>query len=70
MDLLTYLLTYLLCKVWLASGDSERRRRSNEAKTRETRWNLPGCPKLVNRSQPLVSRSSPYCVSSGGDFAV
>jgi len=27
---------------------------------RETRWNLQGCPKLVNRSQPLVGRSSPY----------
>ena len=28
---------------------------------RETRWNLQECPKLVNRSQPLVGRSSPYC---------
>jgi len=27
---------------------------------RETRWNLQGCPKLVNRSQPLVGRSWPY----------
>jgi len=27
---------------------------------RETRWNLQGCPKLANRSQPLVGRSSPY----------
>jgi len=27
----------------------------------ETRWNLQGCLKLVNRSQPLVGRSSPYC---------
>ena len=27
---------------------------------RETRWNLMGCPKLANRSQPLVGRSSPY----------
>jgi len=26
----------------------------------ETRWNLQGCPKLTNRSQPLVGRSSPY----------
>jgi len=26
----------------------------------ETRWNLQGCPKLANRSQPLVRRSSPY----------
>ena len=28
---------------------------------RECHWNLEGCPKLVNRSQPLVGRSSPYC---------
>jgi len=27
---------------------------------RETRWNLQGFPKLTNRSQPLVGRSSPY----------
>jgi len=33
---------------------------SNDAK-RETRWNLQGCPKLRNRSQPLVGGSSPYC---------
>ena len=28
---------------------------------RETRLNQLGCPKLTNRSQPLVGRSSPYC---------
>jgi len=27
---------------------------------RETRWNLQGCPKLANRYQPLVGRSSLY----------
>jgi len=27
---------------------------------RETCWNLRGCPKLTNGSQPLVGRSSPY----------
>ena len=27
---------------------------------RKTRWNLQGCPKLANRSQLLVGRSSPY----------
>ena len=27
----------------------------------ETRWNLQGCLKLPDRSQPLVGRSSPYC---------
>ena len=27
----------------------------------ESRLNLQECPKLVNRSQPLVGRSSPYC---------
>jgi len=28
---------------------------------RETHWNLQGCLKLPDRSQPLVGRSSPYC---------
>jgi len=28
--------------------------------TPTTRWNLQGCPKQPNRSQPLGSRSSPY----------
>jgi len=28
---------------------------------RETRWNLLGCPKLPDWSQPLVGQSSPYC---------
>jgi len=28
---------------------------------RETRWDLQGCPKLPDRSQPLVGHSSPYC---------
>jgi len=27
---------------------------------RKTRWNMQGCPKLANRSQPLVGRRSPY----------
>ena len=27
---------------------------------RESRWNWKGCPKLANRYQPLVARSSPY----------
>jgi len=27
---------------------------------RETPWKLQGCPKLANRSQPLVGQSSPY----------
>jgi len=27
----------------------------------KTCWNFLGCPKLVNRSQPLVGWSSPYC---------
>jgi len=33
---------------------------SNAAKTRN-QLKCAGVPKLVNRSQPLVSRSSPYC---------
>ena len=28
---------------------------------RETRWNLQGCLKLANRSQPLVGQRLPYC---------
>jgi len=28
---------------------------------RKIHWNLLGCLKLTNRSQPLVGRSSPYC---------
>jgi len=35
---------------------------------RETRWNLLGCPKLANRSQPLVGRSSPYCTGMWGRY--
>ena len=27
---------------------------------RKTHWNLQGCPKLANGSQPLVGRSSPH----------
>jgi len=33
---------------------------SNAAKTRN-QLKFGGCPKLTNRSQPLVGRSSPYC---------
>jgi len=35
---------------------------------RETRWNLQGCPKLANRSQPLVGRGSPYCENMWGIY--
>ena len=31
----------------------------------ETRWNLQGCPKLVNRSQPLVGGGPKFTVLSG-----
>ena len=34
----------------------------------ESRWNLPGCPKLTKRSQPLVGRSSPYCKDMWGRY--
>jgi len=44
--------------VWLASG--KRRRCSDEAKTRNP-LKFAGVPKVSNRSQPLVVRSSPYC---------
>jgi len=36
---------------------------------RETRWNLLGCPKLTNRSQPSVDQSSPRCGTCGGYIA-
>jgi len=35
---------------------------------RKTRWNLLECPKLANRSQPLVGRSSPYCKNIWGRY--
>ena len=28
---------------------------------RDIRWNMTGCPKPANRSQPLLGRSWPYC---------
>ena len=31
---------------------------------RETRWNLQGCPKLANRSQPLVGRRPKFTILS------
>jgi len=34
----------------------------------ETRWNLQGCLKLPDRSQPLVGRSSPYCEDVWGRY--
>jgi len=34
----------------------------------ETRWNLLGWPKLMNRSQPLVGQSSPYCEDVWGRY--
>jgi len=35
---------------------------------RETRWNLQGCPKLPDRSQPLVGLSSLYCADMWGRY--
>jgi len=34
----------------------------------ETRWHLLGCPKLANKSQLLVGRSSPYCEDMWGRY--
>ena len=45
-------------KVWLTPNT--RMPCSNAAKMRIP-LNLQGCPKLANRSQPLVGQSSPYC---------
>jgi len=35
---------------------------------RESRWNLQGCPKLANRSQPLGGRSSPHYKDMWGRY--
>jgi len=35
---------------------------------RETHWNLQGCLKLVNRSQPVVGRRSPYYEDMSGRY--
>jgi len=45
-------------KVWLTPTTTCR---AVTLPRRETSWNLQGCPKLVNQSQPLVGWSSPYC---------
>jgi len=37
---------------------------------RETRWNLLGCPKLANRSQPLVVQIHHIVRTYGGDITV
>jgi len=37
---------------------------------RVSRRNLQGCPKLANRSQPLVGRSSPIMKTCGGGISV
>jgi len=44
-------------KVWLTPT---ARCRAVTLPRRENRWNLQECPKLPDRSQPLVGRSSPY----------
>jgi len=41
--------------------ETQCRCRSVTLPRRETRWNLRGCLKLPDWSQPLVGRSSPYC---------
>jgi len=47
---------------WNTTGkENGTRCRAVTLPRRETSWNLQGCPKLVNRSQPLVGRSSPHC---------
>jgi len=50
-----------LCSTPQSLADAHYVCRAVTLPRRETRWNLQGCPKLVNRSQPLVQgRSSPY----------
>ena len=45
------------CKVWLTPTT---RCRAVTLPRRKTRWNLQGCLKLLDRSQPLVGWSSHY----------
>jgi len=54
------------CKVWWVFG--ERRRCSNEAKTRNPLKFARVSKTGINRSQPLVGRSSPYCGTRGGEI--
>jgi len=49
-----------LCSTPQSLADAHTRCRAVTLPRRESRWNLQGCPKLANRSQPLVGRSSPY----------
>jgi len=49
-----------LCSTPQSLADALTRCRTVTLPRRETRWNLQGCPKLANRSQPLVGWSSPY----------
>ena len=56
------------CRIWVALSIQRRkvwltpttRVSTVTLPRRESRWNLQGCPKLVNRSQQLVGRSLPY----------
>jgi len=50
-----------LCSTPQSLADATSRCHAVTLPRRETSWNLQGCPKLVNRSQPLVGRRSPYC---------
>ena len=52
-------------KVWLTPTT---RCRAVTLTRRQTSGNLQGYPKLVNRSQPLVGRSSPYCEDIWGTY--
>jgi len=52
-------------KVWLTP--TTRVPRSNATKTRNP-LKLAGCPRLANRSQALMGRSSPYCKNIWGKY--
>ena len=49
-----------LCSTPQSLADALYRCRAVTLPRRETHSNLEGCPKLVNRSQPLLGRASPY----------
>jgi len=50
-----------VCSMLQSLSDTHYECRAVMLPRRETHWKLMGCPKPANRSQPLVSRSSPYC---------
>ena len=62
----TYVAPSVQCR-WISLKTTTTVPRSNAAKMRN-HWNLLGCHKLANRSQPLMDWSSPYCGDMWGRY--